>query len=458
MHKTVIIGGGLSGILLAIHLLRHRQCPATDITVIDINPPEKLGQAYSTREYQHLLNVPAAKMSAFTEDSHHFIAWLAATNLPFHQEMFVPRNIYRRYIQDILQQQLGMPDQQHRYQYIQGEAVDIVDGHTQVLLACGRHIPFDKLVLALGNFEAAPLSLSDNSYLEHPGYFASGWNRPELQQVPAGKRVFIIGTGLTMVDTVLSLRAQQHSGPVTALSTHGYVPMAHAAVPAYAWPKDELPTGNTLLEVFSKVNRQIKVAKARGIAWQAVIDAIRPYMQRIWTGFPVSEKKRFMVHVRHIWGVARHRMPPVCAAVIHELQERKQLHILAGRVQSIRQQADGALAVRYLERGSHQLQEVSTDIVINCMGPQSDYTRSKSPLIIQLLSRGIIRPDALRLGIDCTPAGAIIDCHGCPSDRLFTIGPPAKGALWEITAVPEIRAAAAQLAAMILTPNYEYVH
>lgn len=458
MHKIVIIGGGLSGILLAIHLLRHRQCPATDITVIDINSPEKLGQAYSTREYQHLLNVPAAKMSAFTDDSRHFITWLAVNNLPFRQETFVPRNIYRRYIQDILQQQLTTPGQQHRYQYIRDEAIDVVDNNTQVLLAGGRRIPFDKLVLALGNFEAAPLSLPDSSYLEHPGYFPSGWNRPELQQVPAGKRVFIIGTGLTMVDTVLSLRAQQHSGPITALSTHGYVPMAHAAVPSYAWPKDELPTGNTLLEVFSKVNRQIKVAKARGIAWQAVIDTIRPYMQQIWTGFPVREKKRFMAHVRHIWGVARHRMPPVCASVIHGLQERKQLHILAGRIQSIVQQADGALAIRYLERGTHQLREISADIIINCMGPQSDYTKSKSPLIVRLLSKGIIRPDALRLGIDCTAGGAVIDCHGSPSDRLFTIGPPAKGALWEITAVPEIRVSAAHLANMILTNNYEYVH
>ena len=46
--KIVIVGGGASGILLAINLLRLRDHQPLDIAVIDKNPPETLGIAYST--------------------------------------------------------------------------------------------------------------------------------------------------------------------------------------------------------------------------------------------------------------------------------------------------------------------------------------------------------------------------------------------------------------------------
>jgi uncharacterized NAD(P)/FAD-binding protein YdhS len=42
--------------------------------------------------------------------------------------------------------------------------------------------------------------------------------------------------------------------------------------------------------------------------------------------------------------------------------------------------------------------------------------------------------------------GAVVDRSGRPSQRLFAIGPAARAAVWEITAIPEIRAQRAHLA------------
>ncbi|HYP67214.1 MAG TPA: FAD/NAD(P)-binding protein, partial [Thiobacillaceae bacterium] len=70
-----IIGGGFSGTLVAVHLLRTATIPMA-VKLIERGPTVGPGVAYSTPETCHLLNVPAGKMSAFPEDAEHFLRWL----------------------------------------------------------------------------------------------------------------------------------------------------------------------------------------------------------------------------------------------------------------------------------------------------------------------------------------------------------------------------------------------
>jgi uncharacterized NAD(P)/FAD-binding protein YdhS len=70
----------------------------------------------------------------------------------------------------------------------------------------------------------------------------------------------------------------------------------------------------------------------------------------------------------------------------------------------------------------------------------------RDPLLRSLLDAGHARPDPLHLGLDTTPDGALA---GAPPDTLFALGPLTRPALWEITAVPDIRDQAAALAARL---------
>ena len=60
----------------------------------------------------------------------------------------------------------------------------------------------------------------------------------------ASEAALLIGTGLTMVDLVLSLNAAGHSGPILALSRRGLIPRGHADFEAAPVEQDELPMGS----------------------------------------------------------------------------------------------------------------------------------------------------------------------------------------------------------------------
>jgi uncharacterized NAD(P)/FAD-binding protein YdhS len=87
--------------------------------------------------------------------------------------------------------------------------------------------------------------------------------------------------------------------------------------------------------------------------------------------------------------------------------------------------------------------------VVNCAGPDADYSRIRDPLVRSLLANGMVRPDALCLGLDVTGNCALLGRDGSISRRLFAVGPVTKGTFWEMTAVPDIRQQAEFLAGQL---------
>ena len=73
--SIAIVGAGFSGTLLALHLLRR--CPPTvRVALIERNGAFGRGQAYASGNPNHLLNVPAGRMSAFNDRPGDFLEWL----------------------------------------------------------------------------------------------------------------------------------------------------------------------------------------------------------------------------------------------------------------------------------------------------------------------------------------------------------------------------------------------
>src|SRR4029077_19181161 len=108
-------------------------------------------------------------------------------------------------------------------------------------------------------------------------------------------------------------------------------------------------------------------------------------------------------------------------------------------------ESGSGVGITYRKRNGGEDSRLSVDRVINCTAPETDCRRLRNPLLTSLLAQGLVRPDALFLGLDTSADGALINQDGITSDSLYAVGPARKGTLWESTAVPEIREQVYQL-------------
>ncbi|MGD0533640.1 MAG: FAD/NAD(P)-binding protein, partial [Methyloceanibacter sp.] len=202
-HIT-IVGGGASGVLLACHLLRNDE-DDIHVTLIEKRPAVGRGMAYSTAQPGHLLNVRATNMSAFADDPLHFCRWLAENDDDAHGEQpgpltFAQRRVYGRYIAQLITPHLGPPGKPGRLQVIYGEgrAITVTPAGVRIGVDDGRCFASDMAVLATGHDEAVRGA---------PACYVNPWESPADAGVDRDAAVLIRGTGLTMVDFVVSLKA-----------------------------------------------------------------------------------------------------------------------------------------------------------------------------------------------------------------------------------------------------------
>jgi uncharacterized NAD(P)/FAD-binding protein YdhS len=263
----------------------------------------------------------------------------------------------------------------------------------------------------------------------------------------------LIGTGLTMIDTAISLLDCGHRGRIHALSRRGLLPRRHAAAPCPAAALIERPLPTTAAGLTRALREEIEdLARQGGGDWRTVIDGLRPATQDIWQAMPVEERARFISHLRPWWDVHRHRMPSEVADRIEDAIGRGQLTTAATRIRKLQATPDG-VNVTHQPRGRGPLQHLFVRRVVNCSGPACDYDRIADPLLRALLDRGDVRPDRHRLGLDVTSSCALRNSGGEIWQRLYAVGPVTRPAFWEVTSVPDIRrqceALAAQLAARL---------
>jgi uncharacterized NAD(P)/FAD-binding protein YdhS len=104
-----------------------------------------------------------------------------------------------------------------------------------------------------------------------------------------------------------------------------------------------------------------------------------------------------------------------------------------------------------LPRGANRTRAWLADRIVNCTGPDARAERSADPFIASLIAAGLVRADALSLGLEIAADYRPIGRDGVPVDRLWYLGPWLRARDWEATAVPELRDHAARLAHRILS-------
>jgi uncharacterized NAD(P)/FAD-binding protein YdhS len=445
--QVIIIGGGASGVLLACHLLR---CPTDDldVTLIEKRPDVGRGIAYHTANPDHLLNVRAANMSAFPDQPDHFWRWLCAQQNggrltwqpcgdPF---CFVPRRIYGDYIASLIAPLLSDAERPGRLRIIRGECISIDQGQygVAITLADGSCYHSDFAVLATGHETATCCT----------GCYVDPWTPPADAGVSEDARILILGTGLTMVDYVLSLILAGHKGAIVALSRRGLLPHAHRSIEPLPIDQADVPFGTDITELIRWLRKLINEHLERGGDWRSVVDGIRPFTQEIWQRLSISARRRFLEHARAWWDVHRHRMAPDVQSRINAAIASGLLTVMAAKLCVIESGEAGAL-VRYRRRGANHIEAMQVDKIVDCRGIGATPLKVINPALRSLLEHGLARLDPLGIGIDVTSHCAVINRLGIASERLFAVGPLTRATFWEIVAVPDIRNQCLALAARL---------
>jgi uncharacterized NAD(P)/FAD-binding protein YdhS len=249
----------------------------------------------------------------------------------------------------------------------------------------------------------------------------------------------IVGTGLTAIDTAITLLSGMPHRKVIMTSRHGLLPKAHVAPQSTAWVSP-VPDGRITADLLAALfTEQVRAAARNGVGWRNVVDGLRAPTQNLWTRMNLAEQRRFLSTYARYWEVRRHRMAPEVAARLAAFRSEGRLELRSGGLASV------------VDRGADCLVElggttVRADAVVNCTGPTTDISQRVDPLASALLDRRIAQPDPLRLGLSCTIRGEVLGPSGIAVPRLFAVGPLRKGLLYESTAIPEIRAQAIEIA------------
>ena len=434
-RDVLVIGGGASGVLFAANLLR--QDTDLRVTVVEGRHLLGCGIAYSTSDPDHLLNTRVHNMSAFPDDADHFLRWLQEHETGGHDgDSFVGRATYGSYLSCLLAPWTASG----RLVCIKANCLGVSERHGGVKaeLDDGRQLKAAYAVLATGHVvpKEDPSGLISGAWTVSP---------PPDHNAP----VLIIGTGLSMVDQVLSLERAGHRGRITAISRRGLLPRSHGPGAPLQIPADQVPLGAPVSRILSWLRGLVRKAEAEGGSWRSGVDGIRPWVSLIWQNMSIDQRKRFLRHAATWWEVHRHRIPPASAARLEAAIGSGRLVI--ERAAFLRAEPGEAGAIRAViqPRGASTESRLAVSRIIDCRGIRNDPEKNASPLMAGLLAEGAARVDPLRLGFEVSPEARLIAQDGQASERLFALGPVSRAMFWEITAIPDIRVQAGQMARFI---------
>ena len=247
-----------------------------------------------------------------------------------------------------------------------------------VALKKNTSVSSKKVVLCTGN--QPPVTLPGITDLKTTNdIYINPWDEKAVENIHPNQPVFIIGSGLTMVDTVISLVDQGFKNKIIVLSKHGAIPMAHPKVRVVAPHPEQAPPADLHI-IYKNLKSQIRSAIDHTEWHEPVLEAVRPFTQKIWQEMPLEQKHRFLRHINHRWAKLRHRLPHEVHDLIQSMIDKGQIELYAGKLSAV-QYANQTLNVSFYNRAKDVTVQCEVQRIINCIGPEGDFEKVDNPLL-----------------------------------------------------------------------------
>ena len=374
-------------------------------------------------------------MSAWADRPEHLVQWLASAegaaakarlNLEadYGANDFIPRALYGEYLDAIWRGTQAMAaEKKFSIKLVPSQAVAVTKSEQlAVLTERGDAIAVDTIILAVGHAPKAILPHIKSTRIVQDIWAANALDGAKDWASP----VMLMGTGLTAVDMVLSLRRLGYAGEIIIASRRGLMPRAHAPRGSiFNFTEGEIAAHKSLRSML--VTLRTKIAEHGD--WRAVFDALRPHTQSMWLRLTTREQQRFLTLLAPLWGVHRHRMAPQIADVMQREIAEGKTRIVASRKLEVSLQED------MLQVATAQGNFLPSHI-LNCTGLELNLAKSGNGLLQQLQADGMLEAHVTGLGV---AADKDHRAWGALYPTLYVIGSLLTGQLLESTAVPELR-------------------
>ena len=442
--QVVIIGGGFTGASVALHLATFWNAGhGLDMTIFEPRTMLGGGLAYDTSEPGHRINVPADRMSLYPDDPEHFARWIERYNATdddpdartAHGSLCPRRAVFGRYVAAEMAPWIARGAVQHVTQPV--VLVERVGGRWQVGAANGASVLADVVVIATTHQPPAlPAALCPVA--AHPGLIADALTGDGVARIGPDDRVLVVGNGLTAADVIASLDGRGHRGTIMAVSRRGLRSRGHPPVAQEPFGDFLTPPPRSPAELLVRVRRAIRQARAQGIAWQSVIDAVRKQGQGLWRHFTLVQRRQIVRHLRPYWDVHRFRVAPQVEAVLDRALAGGRLSIRAAGLAAAAAAPDGAIHITLAPRRGSGPEIVEVDKVVVATGPANGSILQSQAWIAKLADAGHLRPCATGLGIACDRMSRAIGPKGVGQPDLLVAGPLARGTFGELMGLPQL--------------------
>jgi len=452
--RVVIIGGGFTGATLATLLMRGWAETLRPVVITVVEPRAHLGCgiAYSAADPDHRVNIDAKRMAALPDDLESYYRWLIETGTLAKDPAavapglgtFASRASFGLYNDDLVRKTAAAtPGVAFRHAQTSALGIERNGGLYAVNCADGETLEADVLALALGHpAPRLPWPLSDLP--ADPRIIRDPWQKEAVAAIRPTDNVLIIGTGLTMGDTIASLRKRGLEAPLTALSRHGLLPLPRPHGPIKAF--EISLAGQSVSATLHAIREAVRQAAANDRPWSDVFDAVRLQNSAVWQQWTLAQKRRFQRHLRAFWDVHRFQAAPQIHDLVHAELAAGETHIITAKLVAAAMD-NNKIAVTFRRRGGASLETRRFEALINCTGATGPAIKDHA-LLQQLAEAGAIHADDFGgVAIDLESRAEASDGHH--DSHLRLLGPAVRGTLGEVSGALELALHAQKVAASI---------
>lgn len=480
-----IVGMGAVGTTAAIQLIGRKVSQAKKgglgrgLELHCFEEKNELGRglAYSTPKDFHIMNMRTSTMSIDPLRPSDFREWLAERGAGGKTDLeYVPRHLFGSYLNQRWREALDAAEKHGIRVKVHRETVtDCQETRTGVVLTSGgRKISLDSVVLCLGHL---PRKLSAMKFGGLEGFIECPFDFERIESLPKNASVGVIGTSLTAIDVVFSLKGSGFSGEIHCFSRKRHLPKVQSSAKPVKlqfynkeklrvltndfkdgiWlehvfvllEKDfaELSNGKKLSQhlffghredifasrvpdTVSVVEESLSVVRDGQPSWHTILDSTSDVISLVWNQLDFDDKKRFLSRIESIWTMYRHSMPQPNAERLLSIARTGCLKVHTGLVSSEfdeERQQFGLVAQR-AEGGTPGVPTTQwVDYLIDATGTESRLDHIRSELLDNMMTRGQLSPHPLG-GVDVDfVTSRLRDRKGNLSSRLYFVGQLTKG-------------------------------